>query len=157
MAKVNALRNLIEGVTRGARGARGARAISSTVAPKVSAMASRTNAGGNKMRTAGKLGLALAGGAGGYGLRALENRIEADKKEQFERPQRAQRLKELEKIKRNLPEGVFISEDNTTYGVMTGVPNADLIMAGLRYLTQDIPPKTIRVNNTEKRMKKKYY
>lgn len=128
-----------------------------TPSVKPKAQLENMNSPRRKIGTSGKLGLALAGGAGGYGLRALENRMEEDKKEQFERPQRAQRLKELEKIKRNLPEGVFISEDNTSYGVMTGVPNADLIMAGLRYLTQDVKPKKINLANTEKRMKKKYY
>ena len=110
-----------------------------------------------KMSAGTKAGLALAGGAGGYGLRALENRIEADEKEQIERPQRINRQKELEKLKRNLPQGIHISDDNASFVVDRSLPNADLIVAGLRYLTQDAKPKTINLANTEKRMKKKYY
>lgn len=64
MAKINALRNLNQGVSRGVR----------RVSPKVSAMALPTKPSSNKMRTAGKIGLVLAGGyAGGKALEGLKS------------------------------------------------------------------------------------
>lgn len=134
MAKINALRNLIESATRGAR----------RVSPKISEMASPTNAGGRKLRTAGKIGLALAGAAGGYGIKSLENKLQEAEKAWVERPRQNKRTAQLVRLKQNPPKGVFIDDDYKTFKVDPSLPNADLISAGLEYLTRDITPEMVK-------------